>query len=94
MLTKDWVATAPTWACAHGTAVPTEKYRDCTATPRFLVLGSKAAIEKVEAKWFSLSMRTSLCGFLFYVFLKAARVYSQNEKRHRVCSFSFRRSFC
>jgi hypothetical protein len=45
-------------------------------------LGSKAAIEKVEAKWFSLSMRTSLCGFLFYVFLKAARVYFKNEKRH------------
>jgi len=69
MLTKDWVATAPTWACAQGTAVPTEKYRDCTATPRFLVLGSKATIEKVEAKWFSLSMRTSLCRFLFYAFL-------------------------
>jgi hypothetical protein len=38
-------------------------------------LGSKATIEKVEAKWFSLSMRISLCGFLFYVFLKATRVY-------------------
>jgi hypothetical protein len=38
-------------------------------------LGSKATIEKVEAKWFSLSMRTSLCKVLFYAFLKAARAY-------------------
>ena len=63
------MATAPIWACAHGTAVPAEKYRDCTATPRFLVLGSKATIEKVEAKWFGLSIRTSLRRFLFYAFL-------------------------
>ena len=42
------MATAPTPALAHGTAVPTEKYLDWTATPRFLVFGSKATMEKVE----------------------------------------------
>jgi len=40
-------------------------------------LGSKATIEKVEAKWFSLSMRTSLCRVLFYAFLKTGRVYGR-----------------
>jgi hypothetical protein len=44
------VAIAPTSACAQGTAVPTEKYRDCTATPKFFVLGSKATMEKVEIR--------------------------------------------
>ena len=28
-----WVAIAPTPASAHGTAIPTLKARDCTATP-------------------------------------------------------------
>src|SRR5438093_1586057 len=42
------VAMAPTSASAQGTTEPTAKNRDCTATPRSPLAGSKPTMEKVE----------------------------------------------
>jgi hypothetical protein len=79
------VATAPTPALAHGTAVPTEKYLDWTATPRFLVFGSKATMEKVEASravltrnFFCVSIQaySQVFSFMFFLGRKFGKLIS------------------
>src|SRR4029079_1857276 len=60
LLTKDWVATAPTPASAQLTDVPTENQWLCTATPISPVDGSRATMEKVWASG-SLEWYTCAC---------------------------------
>src|SRR5689334_9710560 len=47
VLANDWVATAPTPACAHGTTAPTAGNFDATATPQAPSSRSLATIENV-----------------------------------------------
>jgi len=47
-LAKDWVATAPTPARAHGTTAPTDRNLEATATPHSPVAGSAATMENVR----------------------------------------------
>src|SRR5512142_2205219 len=47
VLAKDWVATAPTPACAQGTTAPTAGNFDATATPQACSSRSQATMENV-----------------------------------------------
>src|SRR3954452_20515804 len=60
-LGSDWVATAPTCARAAGTAAPTAKNFEATATPHDSPSSDRATIENVMARTLSVLVAGGVC---------------------------------